>query len=199
MEIFSLIKEGGFVMYPLIICSLVIWTVILERFWGLMQFNREYKAIHQKAVALLKDKKREEAKGLFGQANKLIAGPHLPLFEAQPSREVMEGKIARRMSETQSGLRKFLWILGTIGASAPFIGLFGTVIGIIQSFENISSSGKSGFPVVAKGLSEALVATASGIFVAVVAVMFYNYFQVRVKNINLEFKNKLQDLRDLLD
>ena len=59
-------------------------------------------------------------------------------------------------------------------------------------------TGKSGFTVVASGISEALVATAAGIIVAVIAVIFYNYFQVRISRINLEFKNKLADLSDLV-
>ena len=104
----------------------------------------------------------------------------------------------RRLKETQQGMRKYLWILGTIGSSAPFIGLLGTVVGIIKSFDAISKSGKAGFDVVAGGLSEALVTTAAGIVVGVLAVIFYNYFQNKLKVYSLDFKNKLEDLRETL-
>jgi biopolymer transport protein ExbB/TolQ len=112
-------------------------------------------------------------------------------------KDVKWNRIGRRVQETQFALKKFLWVLGTIGSSAPFVGLFGTVAGIIRSFESIAVSGKSGFSVVASGLAEALIATAAGILVAVVAIVFYNYFQVRVANLCVEFRNKLEDLADL--
>ena len=199
MGIWSLIKEGGFIMYPLLIFSFAIWAVVFEKLWGLKQFNREYLELHSKAYELLKQSKIQEAKGLYSSADKLIAGPHLVLLEEENiSNEKRIEKMQRRLLETQAGLKRFLWVLGTIGSSAPFVGLFGTVVGIIKSFESISMTGKSGFTVVASGISEALVATAAGIIVAVIAVIFYNYFQVRISRINLEFKNKLADLSDLV-
>lgn len=197
MGIWALIKNGGFIMYPLLAFSLVIWAVVFEKLWGLFQFTKEYRSLYAQAIQLLKDKKIDEVKGLYKNADKLIAGPHLVLLEETDlNRNAHLEKITRRLAETQAGLKKFLWILGTIGSSAPFVGLFGTVVGIIKSFESISATGKSGFSVVAAGLSEALVATAAGIIVAVIAVMFYNYFQTRISGINLEFKNKLADLAD---
>ena len=197
MGVWGLIKNGGFIMYPLLAFSLIIWAVVFEKLWGLFQFTKEYRALHSEAIKLLKDKKIDEVKGLYRSADKLIAAPHLVLLEETDlNRTAHIEKITRRLAETQAGLKKFLWILGTIGSSAPFVGLFGTVIGIIKSFESIASTGKSGFSVVATGLSEALVATAAGIIVAVIAVMFYNYFQTRINGINLEFKNKLADLAD---
>src|SRR5262249_61933429 len=81
-------------------------------------------------------------------------------------------------------LKKNLWILGTVASSAPFIGLLGTVVGIIKSFENMAVVGTGGFSVVAAGISEALVATALGLGVATIALVFYNYFQIRVAKIS---------------
>jgi biopolymer transport protein ExbB len=78
------------------------------------------------------------------------------------------------------GCGAYLWILGTIGSSAPFIGLFGTVVGIIRAFQDMAEHGAGGFEVVAAGISEALVATAAGLFVAIIALLFFNYLQVRV-------------------
>ena len=112
--------------------------------------------------------------------------------------EEWEGRLTRRLIETQSGLKRSLWILGTIASSAPFIGLFGTVVGIIKSFESIASSGQGGFAIVAAGLSEALIATAAGILVAVMAVVLYNYFQTKLSTINLDFRNRAYDLAEEL-
>jgi biopolymer transport protein ExbB/TolQ len=92
------------------------------------------------------------------------------------------------MFEETQKLRKHLWILGTVASSAPFIGLLGTVIGIIRSFESMAVAGTGGFAVVAAGISEALVATALGLAVAIIAVMFYNYFQTRIASLNGLFR-----------
>jgi len=129
-----------------------------------------------------------------------VSNPVLVMLETKDhfSREIWEQKIARKILETQAGLKKFLWVIGTIGSSAPFIGLFGTVVGIIGSFDAMAQTGKSGFSVVAASLSEALIATAAGIVVAVFAVVLYNYFQTKLNSINLEFKNGVAEIADLL-
>ena len=75
-------------------------------------------------------------------------------------------------------------MLGTIASSAPFIGLFGTVIGIIKAFHTMSIAGTGGFSVVASGISEALIATALGLAVGILALIFYNYFQSKVERID---------------
>ncbi|MEC7276128.1 MAG: MotA/TolQ/ExbB proton channel family protein [Bdellovibrionota bacterium] len=197
MQLVQLIKEGGFIMFPLLLCSLLIWIVFFERMYFLYQFKMQSVLLMSKARGLIKEKKFEEAKGLSHNVHPLIGTPFLVVFEdSQMELEKWEAKMTRRLKETQIGLKKYLWILGTIGSSAPFIGLFGTVVGIIKSFESIASTGKSGFAVVAAGLGEALIATAAGIIVAVIAVVFYNYFQTRLSTLSVEFKNQLEDLRD---
>src|SRR5437588_675583 len=77
-----------------------------------------------------------------------------------------------------------VWVLATSGASAPFIGLFGTVVGILVAFQSMAIMGTGGFSVVAAGISEALISTALGLAVAIVAVIFFNYFSVKIQNIN---------------
>lgn len=85
-------------------------------------------------------------------------------------------------------MKRRLWAIGTVGAIAPFVGLFGTVVGIIRAFRDISSAGSGGFTVVAQGVSEALVATAGGILIAVLAVALYNYFQSRANRATIEVR-----------
>jgi len=79
---------------------------------------------------------------------------------------------------------RLLIVLATAGASAPFIGLFGTVMGILIAFQSMAIMGTGGFSVVAAGISEALISTAIGLAVAIIAVIFFNYFSVKVENIN---------------
>lgn len=197
MDMITLFKEGGFIMYPLLICSLLIWAVAIEKWFFLAHFKKQYMALHKKASLLLKEKKYNEAKGLCHNAHPYIGSPYIvALNKREIESSEWEGRLHRRLKETQLGLKRFLWILGTIGSSAPFIGLFGTVVGIIKSFESIARTGQSGFDVVAAGLSEALIATAAGILVAVMAVILYNYFQTKLSGMNLEFKNKVEDLAE---
>jgi biopolymer transport protein ExbB/TolQ len=203
MNMVQLIREGGFIMVPLLLCSVAVWAVVFEKFWGLRKFTLEYQRLHRQAIDLVKQKKIEEVKGLYRSAQDLVGRPYLTLLEdwtffQNDQRGLLDAKVTRRLVETQLGLKRFLWVLGTISSSAPFIGLFGTVVGIIKSFDSMAVTGKGGFSVVAAGLSEALVATAAGILVAVVAVCFYNYFQIRVQHLNTDFKNKLEDLADYL-
>jgi biopolymer transport protein ExbB/biopolymer transport protein TolQ len=86
--------------------------------------------------------------------------------------------------------------LATIGSTAPFVGLFGTVIGIINAFKGISSEKSTGLGAVAGGISEALVTTAFGLFVAIPAVWMFNYFNNRVKSFDVEMTNSSSELID---
>ncbi|MBC96594.1 MAG: hypothetical protein CME63_02525 [Halobacteriovoraceae bacterium] len=199
MNILDIIKEGGFIMAPLLICSFLAWAVFFERLYFIRQFRREFSRLMDKSEGLIKERKFEEAKGLAHNVSPLIGRSYLVVFEdREMPLENWHFKMSRRLKETQLGMKKYLWVLGTIGSSAPFIGLFGTVVGIIKSFDSIAASGKSGFAVVAGGLGEALIATAAGIIVAVIAVIFYNFFQQRFSDLNIEVKNQLEDLRELV-
>ncbi len=91
--------------------------------------------------------------------------------------------------EQRSKLEKNLGVLGTLGNISPLIGLFGTVVGIIQAFHSLSVSGSAGPSVISAGIAEALVTTAGGLIVAIPAVVFYNYFLRRVNNTMLEIES----------
>jgi len=87
-----------------------------------------------------------------------------------------------------AGFRRFLWALGTVGSSAPFVGLFGTVVGILKAFQSMSMAGTGGFKVVSQGIAAALVATAAGLLVAIYAIIAYNYFVAKVGGIAVQYK-----------
>jgi biopolymer transport protein ExbB/TolQ len=101
--------------------------------------------------------------------------------------EDLDRVLATSRQEATGDLRGGLWMLGTIGSLAPFVGLFGTVIGIMKAFHQIAVQGSGGFEVVSLGISEALIATALGLAVAIFALAFYNYLQVRVAAIGSGF------------
>lgn len=199
MELALLFKAGGLIMYPLLLCSVLIWAIVFEKWWTLFRFKRELRKLIFKLTDLLKNNKMAEAKGLCLHSSENLSAPIMALLEGGTGKqENKDAQVARRLQETQLGLKRYIWILGSIGALAPFIGLFGTVVGIIGSFKSIAAAGKSGFSVVAAGLSEALIATAAGILVAIISVFFYNYFQAQLTKLFLELKNRIADLSDLL-
>ena len=186
----EMFKEGGFIMYPLLICSLAIWAVVFEKLWGLKKFKKENQALFDKAVELIKAGKLEEVKGLYQSAGTLISGPHLALLEHKDDDKTsLEERLQRRLTETQVGLKRYLWILGTIGSSAPFIGLFGTVWGIMNAFRGLSVTHSSSIQAVAPGIAEALIATAVGLAAAIPALMAYNHFVHQIKLLAVEMDN----------
>jgi biopolymer transport protein ExbB/biopolymer transport protein TolQ len=102
----------------------------------------------------------------------------------------------RAVSLTSAEMKKGTGGLATIGSAAPFIGLFGTVVGIINAFTGIAASGSGGLATVSAGISEALITTAFGIFVAVPAVMAFNYFTTRLERFQIEMSNSSAELLD---
>src|SRR5690606_13067001 len=102
--------------------------------------------------------------------------------------------VATARQEAVADLRRGMWLLGTIGSLAPFIGLFGTVVGIMKAFRQIAIEGSGGFAVVAAGISEALIATAIGLGVAIVALAFYNFLQVKIGNVGASWARSTERL-----
>lgn len=199
MSALDLFHQGGFIMYPLLIFSVLVWTVAVHQFLFLGNFIKQHRKLDADIHQAINSGKLEDIKWALKNSPVLLARPHEVLIEeVYTSKEELGDKLGRRIAETNSGLRKNLWILGTIASSAPFIGLFGTVMGIMSSFKAIGASGKSGFSVVAAGISESLIATAAGIMVAVIAVLFYNYFQTRVNAAAQEFRHKVEDIAELI-
>ncbi|MCU0581693.1 MAG: protein TolQ [Syntrophales bacterium] len=111
----------------------------------------------------------------------------------------LERALARTCSAEASKLEKALGFLATTGNTCPFIGLFGTVWGIMDTFKSIGIRGSATLAVVAPGISEALIATAAGLAAAIPAVIFYNYFLNRIRGVNLETDNFASDFLNLID
>ncbi len=196
MELVEIFKQGGFIMYPLLIFSIAVWTVAIQKIWFLINFRKQAKYFYDEGVRIIQSKRFNEMEWLYKNCPEIIAKPHSAIFEEASSSEEWDARMNRRLVETTMGLKKNVWVLGTIGTSAPFVGLFGTVWGIMGSFKAIGAAGKSGFAIVAASISEALIATAAGILVAVVAVMFYNYLLIKIGEALSEFKNGLGDMAE---
>ncbi len=113
--------------------------------------------------------------------------------------ENLERAMNRAESQVSARFRRSLPFLATTGSSTPFIGLFGTVWGIMTSFHEIGFSGSASLAVVAPGISEALVATAAGLFVAIPAVIFYNYFSLLIVDQENDTRSFINDFLNLVE
>ncbi|HKQ60309.1 MAG TPA: MotA/TolQ/ExbB proton channel family protein [Candidatus Polarisedimenticolaceae bacterium] len=104
--------------------------------------------------------------------------------------------LERANALTSAEMKKGLGVLATIGSTAPFVGLFGTVVGIIHAFQGIAASGSGGIASVSAGIAEALITTAFGLFVAIPAVMAFNYFTSVLERFQIEMSNSSAELMD---
>ena len=179
--LWELLKMGWLSNVPLAIGSIISIAVFFERLKAFRGLEMATRAVATGAIDAL------VARDL-SKARKVCEDSSAPLAEvlqeglrwANVAVEDLERVLATLRAEKVSGLRRGIWMIGTTGSLAPFVGLFGTVIGIIRAFGDMATHGASGFAVVAQGISEALIATAAGLGVAIVALMLFNYLQVRV-------------------
>ena len=191
LDLIQIIQQGAIATYPLIVMSIVSLTVIFERLWSLRNIGSATLRITDSILEPTKKGQRDLAIAICKQNSHCPAGRiFLNVLERDGGGrlEAANNAATEAMFEETQKLKKHLWILGTVASSAPFIGLLGTVVGIIKSFESMAVAGTGGFAVVAAGISEALVATALGLGVAIIAVIFYNYFQTRIATLNGLFR-----------
>jgi len=191
LDLLTIIHQGAIATYPLIFLSIISVTVVLERLWSLKNISSATLKISESLMDPIKKGQRDLAIAICRQnSDSPAARIFLRIFDKGNSQplEAMSAFATEAMFEETQTLKKNLWILGTVASSAPFIGLLGTVVGIIKSFESMAIAGTGGFAVVAAGISEALVATALGLAVAIIALIFYNYFQTRISSVNGLFR-----------
>ena len=186
LSVLEMIQKGWLATYPLIIFSVVTVSIVFERMWALRNVVTETLQLSGGLTPSLEKGQVSEA---LQTARGKVTTPAGRIFtdvlarHASDTLEYLADLTEEKRFEEVEALKGPLWVLGTVGASAPFIGLFGTVVGIIKAFHNMAVMGSGGFSVVAAGISEALVATGLGLAVAIIAVIFYNYFQTRIDRI----------------
>ena len=176
----QLLQDGGLTVYPLGLGSILVLAILLERVWRFRGADRVTRALTRDTIELLVRRDVDGARSLCEKSKASISELYLEAMRWKNiALEDLEGILATSRHELTSDLKRGLWVVGTIGSLAPYVGLFGTVVGIIRAFQDMAAQGVGGFEVVAAGLSEALVATGAGLFVAIVALSFFNYLQVR--------------------
>jgi biopolymer transport protein ExbB/TolQ len=190
------------------------WSVgvAIERIYTYGQASKQSKMYAPLVAKHLKDGRLKEAIALSSSkeyryshlAKVVLAGLQEYQFQqetgANLSREdlldTVRRSIQRATALTQNDLKKGVTSLATIGATAPFVGLLGTVVGVINAFVGIAATGSGGIGAVSAGIAEALVETALGLFVAIPAVWFYNYLSGRLEYFNVEMDNSSSEMVD---
>jgi len=197
-SIFQVINAGGFTMYILIFCSILSIAVIIERLWYFKRrssmsrldiIEQIRKNVKGKQIAAAIDFCRTTDTPC---AKVALAGLNLDGHDEKLISNAMEREIT---IETLK-LERFTSVVGTIGGMAVYVGLFGTVLGIIRAFHDVSRAASGGMDVVTAGISEALVCTAAGLLVAIPAVISYNYFVRKVDGYVLDMELTASELLD---
>jgi len=193
--VFDLVRQGGIVMAPLALCSVVSVAVIAERLWALSSAARRSARFHRAALEAWQEGGITEVVAVTRRDDSLLGAVYRGVLSLPDADDDTRLHVAgRQVAAAARSLKRYVWLLGTIGSLAPFIGLLGTVVGIIRAFESMAATGSGGFAVVAAGISEALIATAGGLLIGVLAIFAYNAFMVRIGNETADLRERADDL-----
>ncbi len=180
-QVLDLLYQGRLTVYPLGVASVVTVMIAAERIWRFAGIERRSRRLTRETIEALVRRDLAGARSMCEKSKSAISQIFLEAMRWKNiALEDLEGVLTTSRAEAALDLRRGLWVIGTIGSLAPYVGLLGTVIGIMRAFQAMAKHGAGGFEVVAAGISEALVATAAGLFVAIMALLLYNYLQVRV-------------------
>jgi biopolymer transport protein ExbB len=192
-------NSGGWDMWLLLALSIVGLAVVIERLVFFASQHGDTKgllrAIGQKIASDDIDGAIKVCRSQRGMLPRIL---EFGLQRGEKNRADITDALSIALMEHLNALERNLGIIGTIAVIAPFVGLFGTVLGIIRAFQDIALKGNSTPAVVAAGVSEALVTTATGLIIAVIAVVFFNYFKTRIKAYNQEMIVAANQMAEML-
>ncbi len=201
-SLLDILAIGGWTLYILLSASMISIAIMILKF---LEFKKKSKVDTKSLLLKIKvrlQKQSVESALSFCEdsdtpvSNVIKAG--ILYFQRTNSSDVKHA-MNREISIETMKLEKYTTILGTIGGVSVYIGLFGTVVGIIRSFHDISLAGSGGLSVVIGGVSEALIATATGLCVAIPAVIAYNFFMKTIDNFTVEMEYSVSALKEILD
>jgi len=200
------------IAYVLFAMSMLSFGVAIERIFTFIQARKQSKLFAPQVAKHLKEGRLKDAIAVSQSKNYkyshlakvVLAGLQEYQFQTESgqnlSREDLMDTVRRAIQRasalTAADLKKMVPSLATVGATAPFVGLLGTVVGVINVFTGIASTGSGGLDAVSAGIAEALVETALGLLVAIPAVWIYNYLTSRIEYFNVEMDNSSSELVD---
>lgn len=198
----QLILQAGlivkFVLITLILFSVISWAIIFQK-W--LHFR---KAEKESAEFLRLYNSLKEPADLYTSSKKYMTSPLAMLFrnvyaeKTYTDKDELRRMLKRYNVLEEAKLERYLHFLATTGSTTPFIGLFGTVWGIMNAFRSIGSAGSASLAVVAPGIAEALITTAVGLVAAIPAVVAYNYYLSRVNRMSVQLEDFREELVDYI-
>ncbi len=196
---FELFKSGGFLMWPILLCSIVALAVIAERLWTLKRRAVTPGYLIREIEQLVRSRdldygKIEAIRASSPLGEILAAG----LLNMNKHRIVMKEAVEEAGRHVVHELERYLNTLGTIAAITPLLGLLGTVIGMIKVFSAITVFGVGDPTVLAGGISEALITTAAGLCVGIPSLMFFRYFRGRINELTISMEQQALHLIDII-
>jgi len=200
MNIWQLVKVGGFTMVILLSASVLSIAIILER---LITYHRKSRVKRKEFMLKMR---QEIKKGRLNPAAEICQATNTPFAQVvyaglsffECGEKEISNNMERQIIIETTILEHLTSVIGTIGSVAVYVGLFGTVLGIIRAFHDISISGSGGISVVISGISEALACTAAGLCVAVPAVVAYNYFMKKIDDFIKDMELAASETMDLI-
>jgi len=200
-SLWDILNMAGYAMYAIVGLSVLTVAVALERLVVQWRFMDRARSLTNTVGRCLERGAFDEARSACERSRSPLAEVFLVGFArlGRAKRENLGPAVDRERVRVMLGLKTRMWIIGTIGAIAVFVGLFGTVIGIQEAFGRIAETRSNDMAVVSGGLTEALYATAAGILVAVEAVVLYNFFNQRLARIAVELKLLTDEFLEQLD
>ncbi|MDD5131670.1 MAG: MotA/TolQ/ExbB proton channel family protein [bacterium] len=193
---YSLFIKGGFLMWPIALCSIVSLTIILERFYYFNKTRPKSNNVAERVHLMIRNNKIEEAFSVADEDNSflgrlLCVGIKVMNRPVEERQKIFRRAGSRELEQADTRLR----VLSVIGNISTLLGLTGTVTGMIQTFMKIEKiGGIAEVSVLAGGIWEALLTTAAGLFVAIPTLIFYHYFEGVVDNRAIQMKNVAADI-----
>jgi biopolymer transport protein ExbB/TolQ len=179
--------------------SIVVFAVVYDRWKYFRAHYKSRETVLGKLEPFLNRRNLQESLEACDRDGTLLAKVVGAGLRAKAEKTAIPQAMEREARIQLLSLEKRLPLLATIGSIAPFVGLFGTVLGIIRAFRDLALANAGGAAVVSQGISEALIATASGLFVAIAAVFFYNSFQSRLNEMAQESEIVISEITEKFD
>lgn len=195
----EIIKAGGWVMFPIIVCSVMAAAIILERLWTLQEKRVLPRQLTREVWEWVSSNQlNHEHLQVLHDSSPLGEILAVGLTNRHRNREIMKERIEDTGRHVVHDLQRYLNSLGTIAAITPLLGLLGTVVGMVNVFEAITSQGVGNPAILAGGISEALITTAAGLIVAIPSLIGYRYLRGRVETLVVRMEQEAITLVEAL-
>ena len=195
----ELVQAGGWLMLPIILCSIIAIAIIIERFWTLNVTRIAPQNILTQVWTWLKNDQLDSGKlqqlRLSSPLGQILAAG---LLNSKYGRPAMVDSIEQASSQVIHEMERYLNTLGTLAAVTPLLGLLGTVVGMIRVFSEIMLQGTGNANALAGGISEALITTAAGLSVPIPSFVFFRYFMRKVDSLILNLEQESSKLVEAL-